>query len=114
MKEQVNQFQVQPSSEEVREDLNEQELETIAGGVSTMLPLGKLRRSFSESDVDRLRKAASFPKSPSPSSPTGSPVSRNSTPDSYASRGSNEEFLRGSSAILPEERLPRAFQNVHH
>jgi hypothetical protein len=69
------------SSEEAREELNEQALEAATGGVSTAIPLGTLRRSFSESDLARLRnephpKSSPIfgnPKSMSPENPNNSP-----------------------------------------
>jgi hypothetical protein len=68
---QENLVPMQLSSKEVGEELNEQELVAVVGGVSTAIPLGTLRRSFSESDLTRLRKVPSPDGSPIPMSPGG-------------------------------------------
>jgi hypothetical protein len=76
MNNQEEKAQIHLSSQETREDLNEQELASTTGGAKPAMPLAKLRRSFSESDLDRLRNAPS---------PTGSPASSSGRSSTHSS-----------------------------
>jgi hypothetical protein len=77
MNNQEEKAQIHLSSQETREDLNEQQLASTTGGAKPAMPLAKLRRSFSESDLGRLRNAPSPAASPiSSSSSTHSPTSQ--------------------------------------